>query len=87
MAIGDPSREDAAADALSVLRVDNHGVARDAALVGVAAEGERDSSDLQARVVVMIALGSQRCVRSAALYGACAFIRGLSRTVGCGEGG
>ena len=49
--VGDPSREDAAADALSVLRVDDHGVARDAALVGVAAEGERDSSDLQARVV------------------------------------
>ena len=52
MAISDPSREDAAADAGSVLRVDDHGVARDAALVGVGAEGERDSSDLQARVVV-----------------------------------
>ena len=32
--------------------MDDHGVARDAALVGVGAEGERDSSDLQARVVV-----------------------------------
>ena len=31
--VGDPSREDAAADALSVLRVDDHGVARDAARV------------------------------------------------------
>ena len=50
--VGDPSPEDAAADAGSVGGVDDHGVARDAALVGVAAEGERDFPDLQARVDV-----------------------------------
>ena len=32
MAIGDPSHEDAAADADAVLAVDDHGLARDAAL-------------------------------------------------------
>ena len=32
MAIGDPSHEDAATDAVSVIRVDDHGVALDAAI-------------------------------------------------------
>ena len=32
MAVGDPSREDAAADAGSARRVDDHGVALDAAI-------------------------------------------------------
>ncbi len=63
MAVGDPSREDAAADAVAravwpgalagAALVDDHRVARDAAGVGVGADGERDSSDLQARVHVV----------------------------------
>ena len=40
VAIGDPSHEDAAADADAVLAVDDHGLARDAALRFVRAGGE-----------------------------------------------
>ena len=46
------SHEDAAADADSVGAVDDHGVALDAALRIVRADGERDFPDLQARVDV-----------------------------------
>ena len=52
MAVSDPSRiriQDAAADAGSVLAVDDHGAARDAAEVGVGADGERPARDRRRR--------------------------------------
>ena len=65
MAIGDSSHEDAAADAGSVLAVDDHGLARDAALGFVRAGGEpRDAArGAQARHDVHrrgVAVGSGR---------------------------